>query len=304
MRSLEDSPLVFLIAALAAGTSTLGCSGATSDPDVADGGATEAADDGADDGDAPGDGGNDGGGSADGGDGDGNGDNDDDDDDDADDGPDDDDNDDTAGGAAGSFFEDFSDLQGAYATGETFGAWTVIAAFDQAVVVAARDAGIAAHSGTNVFHFSGFASSPGFGDNRIDRCVELDASLSLTFDYHVYAITPTVDDDMRVRVNPNFYADLQTCEADVAADITDNRLDGDAGNLDWDVRLFSAGVQAGEWFHATESTDGEVGPQTYAPESYPDGTTVVRFSLRARDDGFVLDDTRRIYIDSVSLAQE
>ena len=69
-------------------------------------------------------------------------------------------------------------------------------------------------------------------------------------------------------------------------------------------RSAAAGASEGDWFHATAATHGQVGDMLVPSAQYPDGTQVVRFSLRMRDDAFAGDQTRRLYIDSIRLSQE
>ncbi len=205
------------------------------------------------------------------------------------------------------FHEDFDDLAGRYETGDSFGAWTVIAAVEDAVVARAADEDISAVAGENVFGFSEYESESGFGDSRLDRCEEFDPARALAFDYQVYADLDdgTPDDKFRVRVNPNFYVDLETCEADVAARETDQRLEHEGAwyNEDWDVGLFTAAVSAGEWAPMTEANDGIGEPMEISPERHPPGATAVRFSIRLRDRAFPEDDSRRLYVDDIRLVQ-
>ena len=178
----------------------------------------------------------------------------------------------------------------------------MVAAVEHAVVAEAAELGIEAQSGEQVLYFSQYSSSPGFGESRIDRCVTIEPSKALRFSYWVYADVDAVGDELRVRVNPNFYEDLATCEGDVAAGVNDNRLNDNWANLDWDVRLFTAGVRPNTWFHAVEATHGdEPGTMEIPAAEYPELARVVRFSLRMRDDDAALDPSRRLVIDSVRL---
>ncbi len=211
-----------------------------------------------------------------------------------------------AGGGQVLISEDFSDHAGAYASGDTLGDFTVLRAVDEAVVAAAEDEGIAPHRGDNVLYFSAFEDEPGFRHSRLDQCVSLDPALPLSFDYHVYAAVDEITDDLRVRVNPNFYENVLGCEDDVLVDSTENRLEelGAWYNEDWDVRLESAGAEPGEWFHATASTDNAPSPDfRLEPEHYPSDTGAVRFSVRVRDDAFAEDESRRLYLGDLNLEQ-
>jgi hypothetical protein len=202
------------------------------------------------------------------------------------------------------FFEDFTGLVGSYPSGAIMGDWTVVAASDEAVVSLAAAVGVTAWSGDAVFSFASYPANPGFGDNRIDVCVPFDPNLALDFELAIYPEVAEVTDALRLRVNPNFYADLPACEADVAANSTAGRLLGNWANEDWDVRLGSAMAMPEAWTLATESTHGtQVGAMHVPPAQYPELATVVRFSVRLRDDGFAADPTRRIYLDAIRLSQ-
>ncbi|MBX3131555.1 MAG: hypothetical protein KF718_32860 [Polyangiaceae bacterium] len=214
-----------------------------------------------------------------------------------------------AGGPVTVFFEDFAGLQGDYVQGSTFGSesatlgkWTTIATAGAATVTVASTVGATAQSGDNVFHFA--PPTENFGTSRIDRCAVFDPTKPMHYSYFVYAAVADITDDLRVRVNPNFYADLTTCQSDLDAGINDNRLDGDFANQDMDVRLFAAGVTPNQWFHATATTHGDVeGAMTHDVTAYPTGATVLRFSIRARDDIYATDNARRLYLDAIHVTQ-
>ena len=207
-----------------------------------------------------------------------------------------------------AFREDFAGLEGGYASGDSLGEWTVISAVDEALVVATADEGIDASLGDNALRFSSYLEDSGFGDSRLDRCESLDPARSATFSFSVLADLDSgaVDDVFRVRINPNFYADLEACELDVADGETDRRLEEDGSwyNEDFDVRLFSAGATAGEWMRVTVSTHGDqVGEMRIPADLYPEGAGAIRFSVRLRDRALPEDASRRLYIDDVQLSQ-
>ncbi len=206
------------------------------------------------------------------------------------------------------FVDNFSDLEGRYEPGEELGDWTVLRAEGYAAVARASDQGLADGAGGNVLYFSEFSSEPRFRESRIDRCAEIDADLPLSFSYEIYADVEAefVSNDLRVRVNPNFYTDIEACEDDVRADSTQGRLEevGSWYNEDWDVRLESARAEPAAWFRATEAThNAPAAAMRYAPEAYPSGAGAVRFSLRVRDDQFSPVTSRRLYLRAIELTQ-
>ncbi len=204
--------------------------------------------------------------------------------------------------------EDFEGLEGDYEAGDALGDWTILRAVGTAVVAGAADEGIPPRRGNTVFRFSEFSEDPGFSESRIDRCVEFDPQRPMSFRYDVYAdiAVDFVTNDLRVRINPNFYTDIHACRDDVSADSTSNRLEelGAWYNEDWDVRLESAGAEPRAWFHADRATDNAPAPELrIEPEYYPEGATAVRFSVRVRDDIYTANPSRRLFLDDIRLTQ-
>jgi hypothetical protein len=203
--------------------------------------------------------------------------------------------------------EDFAELVGDYASGDRLGAWTVVEAGAYAQVIAAQDEGITGAAGDNVLRFTHYDADSGFGDNRLDRCERFEPDLPLAFSFQAYAdlASGELDDVFRVRVNPNFYADLEACEADVAEGETERRLEEEGAwyNEDFDTRLLSAGALAGQWTRILHATHGREGEMKIKPQDLPPGAQVVRFSLRLRDRGYADDPSRRLYVDDLRLWQ-
>ncbi|MBX3183016.1 MAG: hypothetical protein KIT72_17510 [Polyangiaceae bacterium] len=212
-------------------------------------------------------------------------------------------------GAGALFFEDFSGLTGEYAQGDQFGdssdslsQWTVIATAGVVRVALASTEGITAPSGGHVFHFA--PPTANYGASRIDRCAVFDPTKPLHYSYSVYPGVAEVTDDLRVRINPTFYTSLEACQSDLDNAASDNRLSGDFANQDMDVRLFTAGANPDAWYLATETTHGDVeGAMVHPVSAFPEGATVVRFSLRSRDDVYDSDPTRRLYLSGVLVTQ-
>lgn len=203
------------------------------------------------------------------------------------------------------FFEDFEDYTDSYATSDSFGPWTVVSATGTLEVERATDLGISAYEGSNVAWFT--EPTGGFGANRLDRCVPIVGDRPITLSYAVHMIAAEVSNDMRVRLNPNFYSSMEQCEIDVEAGSTDNRLEGTSDvwfNDDWDVRFGTAAITPGLWYEVTTATHGDhVGPIQIPADRIPPAATAMRFSIRVRDDGFEGDPDRRIFIDALRASQ-
>ncbi|TVP90587.1 MAG: hypothetical protein EA348_05675 [Pseudomonadaceae bacterium] len=124
--------------------------------------------------------------------------------------------------------------------------------------------------GRNVMYFSDLQD--GFGDNKLEQCVVFDPTQDLRFELAVR--TTAASNDLRIRVNPNFYSSVADCNADLAADDNGRRLSGTNNNEDFDFQLGAAEIEANEW---TQLEDG------FAAGAFPQDASVVRLSLRARD---------------------
>ncbi len=148
----------------------------------------------------------------------------------------------------------------------------------------------------------------GFGASKLEQCVPVDNSRRLTIDY--LAFTPASNPDgLAVRVNPNFYADMEACIDALRRDDNGARLGGNDNNEDLDADVGSQ-VDTNEWTRI--SVDGDGRPMTYGPAGsgaeylYPDGANAMYFSLRFRDRSGA-DNTPtglEIYVDDVRVIQE
>ena len=112
----------------------------------------------------------------------------------------------------------------------------------------------------------------GFGDNKLEQCVAFDATQDFRFSLAVR--TTAASNDLRVRVNPNFYSSMESCNEDLAADDNGQRLSGTNNNEDFDFQLGAAEIEANQW---TQLEDG------FAAGAFPENASVVRLSIRARD---------------------
>ncbi|MGY6553609.1 MAG: hypothetical protein ACXIUM_03705 [Wenzhouxiangella sp.] len=111
-----------------------------------------------------------------------------------------------------------------------------------------------ARSGSRVFWFS--TPTAGFGDNKLDQCIPVDAAPDFAFAFSAWTLRP--DSDLRARVNIESYPTEADCDA------RSNRLD----NEDFDFRIEGTAAQWQEF------------AQTFAVNS---GADFVRLSLRLRD---------------------
>ena len=122
----------------------------------------------------------------------------------------------------------------------------------------------------NVMYFSDLQT--GYGDNKLEQCVAFDATRDFRFSLAVR--TTAASNDLRVRVNPNLYSSMDSCNEDLAADDNGQRLSGTNNNEDFDFQLGAAEIEANEW---TQLEDG------FAAGAFPENASVVRLSIRARD---------------------
>lgn len=136
----------------------------------------------------------------------------------------------------------------------------------------------------------------GFGDNKLDQCVSIDASQDLAIALQVYADASNAS-GLGVRVNPNFHATLASCEEALAIDAGGDRLSGGRANDDIDFVLGQA--DGGGWLFFSEEERPEL---RYAAADIPAGATYLRLSLRARDRSGVVP-AQALYLASVSVTQ-
>lgn len=140
------------------------------------------------------------------------------------------------------------------------------------------------------------ALSEGFGDNKLDQCVPIDASQDLAIALQVYADASNAS-GLGVRVNPNFHATLESCLAALAIDAGGDRLSGGRSNDDIDFVLGQADGRV--WLVLSEEERPEL---RYAAVDIPAGATYLRLSLRARDRSGVVP-APALYLANVSVTQ-
>lgn len=130
----------------------------------------------------------------------------------------------------------------------------------------------------------------GFGANKIEQCVPIDPSQSLTLRYSIN--TSVSSDDVRTRLNPNFYPDMAACDVNLQVDDNSNRLSFDDSNEDFDQRLGGSAVREDQWY--------TIEPVVFEAGSLPDEARVMRISLRARDRS---GDDAEVYLGDVRATQ-
>ncbi len=116
----------------------------------------------------------------------------------------------------------------------------------------------------------------GFGDNKLEQCVAIDATRRIDISYRVFTDFDLEAADIRVRINPNFYANFEDCQTAVFQDSGGNRLSGGRNNDDVD---FSIGARRDEWILQSPAEDAGL---RYEVADLPEGTTWMRLSVRAR----------------------
>ncbi|WP_111642102.1 chitobiase/beta-hexosaminidase C-terminal domain-containing protein [Marinimicrobium alkaliphilum] len=130
----------------------------------------------------------------------------------------------------------------------------------------------------------------GYGANKIEQCIPIDPSQSLLLSYSI--LTTVASDDVRTRLNPNFYPDMAACETNLQVDDNSNRLSFDGSNDDFNQQLGQAGIDANEWF--------EISPVVFSADDLPDEARVLRISLRARDRS---EENAQVFFDDVRVTQ-
>lgn len=136
----------------------------------------------------------------------------------------------------------------------------------------------------------------GFGDNKIDQCVPIYAAEPLSISYSVYAATADPS-GLAVRINPNFFANLDACEAAMAIDAGGDRLSGGRANTDID---FILGADDGQrWLERTPEQQAAL---AYGVADIPAGSVYMRLSVRARDRSGVVPQAE-LRIGSVTVTQ-
>ncbi|MFN4263687.1 MAG: chitobiase/beta-hexosaminidase C-terminal domain-containing protein [Thioalkalivibrionaceae bacterium] len=194
----------------------------------------------------------------------------------------------------------FDLVRATFSNGQSLPGWTTLLAGERRAVLETVPFAFDAaerESGRPGFVLYFDPISDGFGDQRIDQCIVFDASEPLEWTLRLRHDAAPVNDNLRIRVNPNFYASLEDCRADVAQGRTDHRLSGTNFNNDYDVRFAAAALAPNRWHDVNAATHGTSGP--FRITAFPTGAEVVRFSVRARAPTA----TQRIWFGPIELRQ-
>ncbi len=140
-----------------------------------------------------------------------------------------------------------------------------------------------ATSGQRAFYFS--AHGRGFGDARMDQCIELDDTPALMLSTDV--LTDEPHPELAVRLRVDFYAD---------SDCDEDSVNADAEQIETNISLDPDRAPAGQWVRLESETRwrGALGADVAS----------ARVSLRVRDrsnDGQPREPARIVWLDSVSL---
>ncbi len=185
-----------------------------------------------------------------------------------------------------------------YATGEGPPGWYITVSFDGGTVTYS-DTGAADGRGYFSFNNIGPNPRPGFGDNKLEQCVPIDEELGFTITYSALATEVAGDEDLRTRVNPNFYATREDCLLDIFEDAGDRRLSDDGRpNDDADYRFVED--DAGIW---RDFSPDNIANLRYTADDIPTGSTYMLFSLRARNRSDNVPDAE-VRFDTIRVVQE
>lgn len=157
------------------------------------------------------------------------------------------------------------------------------------VITAAADA----LDGDSYFQFDTLAN--GFGSNKLDTCIAIDADREINLSYAVFA-AHTNPAGLSVRLAPVFYGNQADCEAAIDNDSNANDL-GDAGDLDVEL----GADQGDQWLVLGPDTRPEL---RIAASAIPEHSRFLRLSVRARDRADQIDPPAVLRLDGIMLTQE
>lgn len=121
----------------------------------------------------------------------------------------------------------------------------------------------------------------GFGASKFEQCVPVTDAEPLEISYSVFADTPTSDATaLAIRVNPNFYANLEDCLEAQATDSGGDRLSAGGARPNDDVDFTLGADDGNQWIVRTPDQEPNL---RYTTADIPDGTRFMNLSMRARD---------------------
>lgn len=185
-----------------------------------------------------------------------------------------------------------------YATGEGPPGWYITVSFDGGTVVYSDEE---AADGRAYFTFNdiGPEPNPGFGDTKLEQCIPIDESAGFTITYSALATEVAGDEDLRTRVNPNFYESREECFLDIFEDSGGRRLSGGPRpNDDADYRF--AEDDEGLWLDFSPDVISEL---SYTSDEIPEGSNYMLFSIRARNRSSNVPDAE-VRFDNIRVVQD
>ncbi|TGN40203.1 FN3 associated domain-containing protein [Marinobacter confluentis] len=158
-------------------------------------------------------------------------------------------------------------------------------------------------SGTGVFSFEEITDD--YNANRLEQCVAIDENLDIKFSYQVFTNRGSVNNSLRLQLNTNFYSDLETCNRDMQANSTANRLTDAEFDVNRRFHFGDGGVLQNEWALVEEANRETTGPMVHPAEQISDGAKAVRLSLRPFSFNADSDpDDVRIWLDDIRVEQD
>lgn len=158
-------------------------------------------------------------------------------------------------------------------------------------------------SGTGVFSFEEITND--FDANRLEQCVAIDENLDIKFSYRVFTNRGAVNNSLRVQLNTNFYSDLETCNRDMQANSTDNRLTDGEFDVNRRFHFGDGGVEQNQWALVEEANRETTGPMVHPADQISEGAKAVRLSLRPFSFNADSDpDDVRIWLDDIRVEQD
>jgi len=157
-------------------------------------------------------------------------------------------------------------------------------------------------SGTGVFSFEQITND--FDANRLEQCVAIDENLDIKFSYWVLSNRSAVNNSLRVQLNTNFYSDLETCNRDIQANSTDNRLTDGEFDVNRRFHLGDGGVEQNQWAFVEEANRETTGPMVHPADQISEGAKAVRLSIRPFSLNAASDPEEvRIWLDDIRVEQ-
>lgn len=164
-------------------------------------------------------------------------------------------------------------------------------------------------TGSGVFTFEQLTNQ--FGDSRLEQCVLIDENVDIQYRYSVRTNRGGANNSLRVRLNSNFYTDMESCNRDLQSDSTNARLTDRQFDRNRNTFLGSAGLETDEWLQvesANRDDDGETidEPLTHAADQIPEGAGAMRLSIQPFLFNFTGDaeDNVRIWLDDIRVEQD